>query len=391
MIQKPKILHIITNLPIGGAQDNTLITVERLNRERYSVALMCAPDGEWVQRAREIPGLDLIFVPNLIQKINLLKDFAAFWNIYKYIRRGQFEIVHTHSSKPGFLGRIAARIAGVPIIIHTIHGFPFNDFMNPFLRKIFILIERLLTHFSDCLVTVSKLNLEKAVKLRIAKRQKFVNIYSGIDFKKFDIKVDVKSKRSEIGIVDGRTVVGMVGRLSQQKAPWNFIKSVPHVLERYKNAVFLIVGDGELMSEMKKLACDLGINDNVLFLGFRDDLPEILRILDIYVLTSQWEGLGRSLTEAMYVGCPVIATGVEGVPELVQNDETGVLVPVNDPVALSKEINKMLLDKEKRNRLGRMASLRINQSFKANIMVKKIDELYQRLCASLLKSKNKWS
>ena len=159
MMQKTKVLHIITNLPIGGAQDNTLITVERLNRERYSVALMCAPEGEWVQRAREIPGLDLVFVPNLIQKINLLKDFAAFWNIYKYIRKGQFEIVHTHSSKPGFLGRIAARIAGAPIIIHTIHGFPFNDFMNPFIRKVFIIIERMLTHFSDCLVTVSKLNL----------------------------------------------------------------------------------------------------------------------------------------------------------------------------------------------------------------------------------------
>lgn len=381
MMQKTKVLHIITNLPIGGAQDNTLITVERLNRERYSVALMCAPEGEWVQRAREIPGLDLVFVPNLIQKINLLKDFAAFWNIYKYIRKGQFEIVHTHSSKPGFLGRIAARIAGAPIIIHTIHGFPFNDFMNPFIRKVFIIIERMLTHFSDCLVTVSKLNLEKAIKLRIAKRQKFVNIYSGIDFKKFDVKIDVKSKRSEIGIIDGRAVVGMVGRLSQQKAPWNFIKSVPYVLDRYKETIFLIVGDGELMSEMKNLACDLGINDNILFLGFRDDLPEILRILDIYVLTSQWEGLGRSLTEAMYVGCPVIATGVEGVPELVQNGETGVLVPVNDPVALSKEIIEMLLDRAMRKRLGRMARLRINQSFKANIMVKNIDELYQRLCA----------
>lgn len=381
MMQKTKVLHIITNLPIGGAQDNTLITVERLNRERYSVALMCAPEGEWVQRALEIPGLDLVFVPNLIQKINLLKDFAAFWNIYKYIRKGQFEIVHTHSSKPGFLGRIAARIAGAPIIIHTIHGFPFNDFMNPFIRKVFIIIERMLTHFSDCLVTVSKLNLEKAIKLRIAKRQKFVNIYSGIDFKKFDVKIDVKSKRSEIGIIDGRAVVGMVGRLSQQKAPWNFIKSVPYVLDRYKETIFLIVGDGELMSEMKNLACDLGINDNILFLGFRDDLPEILRILDIYVLTSQWEGLGRSLTEAMYVGCPVIATGVEGVPELVQNGETGVLVPVNDPVALSKEIIEMLLDRAMRKRLGRMARLRINQSFKANIMVKNIDELYQRLCA----------
>ena len=173
----------------------------------------------------------------------------------------------------------------------------------------------------------------------------------------------------------------MVGRLSQQKAPWNFIKSVPYVLDRYKETIFLIVGDGELMSEMKNLACDLGINDNILFLGFRDDLPEILRILDIYVLTSQWEGLGRSLTEAMYVGCPVIATGVEGVPELVQNGETGVLVPVNDPVALSKEIIEMLLDRAMRKRLGRMARLRINQSFKANIMVKNIDELYQRLCA----------
>ncbi|NIR50719.1 glycosyltransferase family 4 protein, partial [candidate division KSB1 bacterium] len=177
-----KILHIITNLPVGGAQDNTLLTVEKLDRQKYEVSLLCSSKGEWRERAKQIKDLNLIFVDELTRKIQIFYDIIALWKLFRIMKREKYTLVHTHSSKPGVLGRIAAKLTGVPVIIHTIHGFPFHDFMNPVVKKSLIVMERILSRFSDRLITVSKLNLEKAVTLRLAERSKFLNIYSGIDF-----------------------------------------------------------------------------------------------------------------------------------------------------------------------------------------------------------------
>ena len=238
-----KVLHIITHLPIGGAQDNTLITVEKLDRQKFDVSLMCSPEGDWLERATKIKALNFIFVEELARKIRLLKDFIAFLKICSTIKNAKYDIVHTHSSKPGFLGRLAAKLTGVPIIIHTIHGFPFHDFMNSVTKQFYIGIERFLSRISDKIVTVSKLNLEKAVDLGLGKRSKFINIYSGIDFSKFDIKVDAERKRKELGILNGEKIVGMVGRLSEQKAPLDFVKAIAEVLKVRSDVRFVIVGD----------------------------------------------------------------------------------------------------------------------------------------------------
>ena len=379
MNNRIKVLHIITNLPVGGAQDNTLLTVERLDRARYEVSLMCSPEGHWVRRAAHIPDLNLIFIDELVRPISIFRDLIAFWRIYRHIRKQRYTIVHTHSSKPGFTGRLAAWLARVPVIVHTIHGFPFHDFMPAFARHFYIRIERLLSRLTTRLVTVSKLNLEKAVKLGLAEREKFVNIYSGIDFEKFSVIADVYRKRQELGVAEHEYVVGMVGRFSEQKAPWNFIAAMPHVLHRYRNTRFVMVGDGELMAEMKALAEKLEVSRHVSFLGFRDDVAEILQTFDVYVLSSQWEGLGRSLTEAMFLGRAVVATDVEGVPELVQHGKTGILVPANNPEALAREIASLLADPEKRARLGHVAREKVDDTFDANRMVHELDRLYQKL------------
>jgi len=161
MYNRIKVLHIITHLPIGGAQDNTLITVEHLDKIRYHVYLLCGPGGEWVERAKALKDVRVIFIKELIRKIHPVYDLLALYKIYRIIKKERFTIVHTHSSKPGFSGRIAAKLAGVPIIIHTLHGFSFHDFMNPVKRKFFILLERILTRCTDTLVTVSTLNQKK--------------------------------------------------------------------------------------------------------------------------------------------------------------------------------------------------------------------------------------
>lgn len=377
-----RILHIITNLPVGGAQDNTLITVEKLDRSKYDVSLMCANQGRWVKRALAMKDLNVIFVNELTRRIHIFNDFIAFWKIYNIIKIQNFEIVHTHSSKPGFLGRIAAKLAGVPIIIHTIHGFPFHDFMNPLLKRFFIHVERFLSQLSDKLITVSTLNLEKAVKLRFANRRKFMNIYSGIDFEKFDVDVNPEAKRKDLRILNGEKIVGMVGRLSEQKAPLDFVKAIPEVLKVRQDVRFLLVGDGELREKTLKLSRKLHVDSQLTILGFREDVPELLHIFDVFVLTSLWEGLGRSLTEAMYTGRAVVATNVEGVPELVKNGETGILVEPKDVKSIAKGIISLLSDEKKAAKMGYAAAQRINESFRAGVMVRNLERVYQNLISA---------
>ncbi len=376
---KVKVLHIITNLPVGGAQDNTLLTVEKLDRRKYDVSLLCANEGEWTYRAQRIEGLKLFFVDELKRKIHPVLDILSFWKILRIIKSENFDIVHTHSSKPGGLGRVAAKLAGVPIIIHTIHGFPFNDFMHPIVRHLFIVAERFLSRLSDSLVTVSTYNLKKAVQLKFAPRSKFRNIYSGIDFGRFEVTLGLEQIRNELGISNGEKVVGMIGRLSEQKAPLDFVNAMPKILQAHHDVRFLLIGDGELKEQTLDLARKLKVDSKIQILGFRDDVPELLHLLDIFVLTSLWEGLGRSLTEAMFMGKPVVATNVEGVPELVKNNETGFLVEPRNIDSISEAVISLLSDSNTAQRLGRNAAKRINSEFQADSMVARIDNLYQEL------------
>jgi glycosyltransferase involved in cell wall biosynthesis len=381
-MQKTRILHIITNLPIGGAQDNTLITVDGLNKHRYEVTLISASDGDWFKRAKEIPGLRLIVVNQLLREINLFQDVVALIKLYRLLKKGKYDIVHTHSSKPGVLGRIAAWLVGGHLIIHTIHGFPFHDFMHPMKRHFYIVIERLLAKFTHKLITVSKLNQRKAIQLHIAPPEKFMNIYSGIHFDRFEnISINKNEKCREIGIDSNSKVIGMVGRLSTQKAPHFLINAVPTVLQHHPDARFIIVGDGELRPEIERLIKSLAIEKQVKILGYRSDIPELLMIMDIFVLSSSWEGLGRSLTEAMYLGRPVIATQVEGVPELVQHNKTGILVPPQNTQAIADAIIDLLAHPQKATSLGERAKIRVSKDFCAQRMVEDIECLYERLMA----------
>ena len=163
MNNKIKLLHIITHLPIGGAQDNTLYTIELLNKKKYEISLCCNLNGELVKRAKQIKDIRLINIPFLSRNVNFINDARAFLALYKIIKKEDYDIIHTHSSKAGFLGRIASKINKVPIIIHTVHGFPFNDFMSFFKKNFYILIEKLLANWTDVLITVSNLNKKKII------------------------------------------------------------------------------------------------------------------------------------------------------------------------------------------------------------------------------------
>jgi len=348
-----------------------------LDKNKYDITLLCGKSGQWIQRARLIPGIKIIFVNELIRKIHCFYDIIALIKIFFYIKKNKFYIVHTHSSKAGFCGRIAAKIAGVPIIIHTIHGFPFHDYMNTAKKHFYITLERLLSKITTKLITVSNLNLKQAIQLKIGDAQKFKNIYSGILFEKFERHINGKEKKKAINIDDNVKVISLIGRLSKQKAPHYLLKAVPEISSQYPDVLFLLIGDGELKKYLIKLTSTLNIEDKVRFLGFRNDIPEILEITDIFVLTSLWEGLGRSLTEAMYMSKPVIATKVDGVPEIVKHEKTGLLINPKDHKGIVTAITRLLLNPKFAENLGNRAHAQVAKNFSADTMVFNIDTLYR--------------
>jgi len=375
--KKIRVLHIITDLPIGGAQDNTLHTIEELDKDRYDITLACHIQGPLIDRAKKIPDVTLINLKHLERNVRPAKDVLTFFAILILLLKNRYHIIHTHSSKPGVLGRLAAWIVGVPVIIHTVHGFPFHDIMNGFLKSFFIGVERIMTGLTDCLITVSNLNLKKIIDLNIAPIAKLTNIYSGIDFKKFNTQ-NVGSLKTELSISDSTKLVGIIGRLSLQKDPLCLIRAIPIIRESFPNTHFVFAGTGELRNEVDQEIEELGLNDHITLLGNRDDIPSILHSIDLFVLSSIYEGLGRSLTEAMYCKVPVVATNVEGVPELVQNQMTGCLVEPRDKIGLANGIIYQLGNPERAQLMAENAFRFVDSNFDVHRMVKQIDNLYQK-------------
>ena len=375
MSKKIKLLHVITHLPIGGAQDNTLYTVELLNKDKYDISLSCNLNGELVSRAKKVKNLKLYDVPNLRREVSIINDIRAFLYLYKLIKKENFTIIHTHSSKAGFLGRIAAMLNKTPIVIHTIHGFAFHDYMNSFKKNIFIYLEKLSAKWTHGLVTVSNLNKKKVVDLGIAPIEKLKNIYSGIDLTLF-INEKNDQFRKELNLDSNHLLLGSVGRLSNQKDPITMIEAFCIVIKRFPNAHLTLVGEGELRDEILIKINQLQLNGRVHLTGNKNDPWKIYHSLDLFIMSSIYEGLGRSITEALSCGVPVVCTNVEGVPEIVRDNETGILVPPKDPDALAAGIISSLNDMDNARRMAEEGRKFVNENFDVNKMVDDIDSLY---------------
>tara|TARA_B100001123_G_scaffold68795_1_gene76880 strand:- start:80 stop:1222 length:1143 start_codon:yes stop_codon:yes gene_type:complete len=375
MSKKIKLLHVITHLPIGGAQDNTLYTVELLNKDKYDISLSCNLNGELVSRAKKVKHLKLYDVPNLRREVSIINDIRAFLYLYKLIKKENFTIIHTHSSKAGFLGRVAAMLNKTPIVIHTIHGFAFHDYMNSFKKNIFIYLEKLSAKWTHGLVTVSNLNKKKVVDLGIAPIEKLKNIYSGIDLTLF-INEKNDQFRKELNLDSNHLLLGSVGRLSNQKDPITMIEAFCIVIKRFPNAHLTLVGEGELRDEILIKIDQLQLNGRVHLTGNKNDPWKIYHSLDLFIMSSIYEGLGRSITEALSCGVPVVCTSVEGVPEIVRDNETGILVPPKDPGALATGIINSLNDMDNAKRMAEEGRKFVNENFDVNKMVDDIDSLY---------------
>ena len=378
MKSKIKILHVITHLPIGGAQDNTLYTVELLDKEKYDISLCCNLDGELVERAKKVEAVKLFDIPFLGREVSPYRDIRAFLSLYKLFKEEDFTIIHTHSSKAGLLARLAAVLNKTPIVIHTIHGFAFNDFMNGLKKNFFIYLEKLLAKWTDVLITVSNLNKKKIIDLNIAHENKIKNIYSGIDLSLFTNKRN-DDFRKELNLENDHLLLGSVGRLSDQKDPITMIEAFGIISKPFPNAHLALVGDGELKGKILEKIDQLKLDGKVHLTGNKNNPWSVYHSMDLFIMSSIYEGLGRSITEALSCGVPVVCTDVEGVPEIVRDNITGILVPPKDSNKLADGIIRTLNDMETAKKMAEEGRRFVNDNFDVNKMVNDIDGLYNTL------------
>ena len=386
-----KIIHVITRLVIGGAQENTLATVRGLRvKAGVEIGLVSGPaigpEGSLENEARKIFASDpqnFSILPELVRPVQPLKDFVAVKRLEGLFKAGRPDIVHTHSGKAGILGRIAARRAGVPIIIHHIHGPSFGNFQGAVANLIFTTAEkhaaRVTDHFFCSASAMTRLYLAAG----IGKPEMYTRIFSGFNLQPFlDAKNDLVL-RKKLGLDETNFVIGKIGRIFKLKGHADLLRAFAKIHAEIPLARLLLVGDGILRGEMGSLAKRLGIADKVVFTGLvpPGEVGRFVGIMDCLAHLSYREALSRALPQALAAGKPVVAYDFDGADEVCRENEAGFLVRTGDVNAAAERLRRLAKDPEMRKRFGDAGSTFVRENFSIEKMVDDQYTVYQQLAA----------
>ncbi len=379
-----KIVHIITRMILGGAQENTLFTCEGQHLDSDNeVTLITGPaigrEGELVERAREC-GFQVILMDEMRREINPWLDFLTLRSLTRHLRELQPDVVHTHSSKAGILGRMAAQKAKVPVVIHTIHGPAFHPNQIWIKNAFFIALERYAAKKSDKILCVADAMSQQAIDAGVAPADMFVTVRSGMEVEHFrDSAEHREGMRKKLGFEQDELVVGKIARLAHLKGYEFIIELAQNLCPRHPKLKFMFVGDGELHDSLQKQAQESGIGDRIVFTGLvpATEIPACISAMDILVHTSLREGLARVLPQALISGKPVVSFDIDGAREVCLNNETGYLIPARDQKALEEAVEKLLASPNLRTQMGTRGQELFTAAFSKEVMVEQINEVYR--------------
>ena len=374
-----KIGHVITRLIVGGAQENTLATCLGLRQRGHEVDLLTGPqtgpEGSLILMARNA-GVPIRFIPELCREPNPWQDLRACAALVRMFRARRYDIVHTHSGKAGILGRLAARLAGVRVVVHTIHGPSFHPWQNPVGNWLFRGLEQVAAEWTTQFVSVADAMTEQYLAAGIGRPNQYVTIHSGMAVAAF-----ARAEPAVVpGLAPGDLVVGKIARLFRLKGHEFLFAAAPRIMAAVPNVKFLLVGDGMYREQFEREAERLGLRDRFLFAGLvlPVDVPRYVARMDLLVHLSFREGLPRALPQSLAAGKPVVAFDVDGAGEICRDGETGFLIRPGDTMALALAVIRLLRDKALAARLGAQGRERVRQQFTAEQMVQQIEELYRR-------------
>jgi glycosyltransferase involved in cell wall biosynthesis len=382
-----RILHVITRLIVGGAMENTLLTVYGQQRDpRFDVTLFSGidlgPEGNLHDEARR-NGANLVLSPYLTRNIHPWRDARALRELVRFMRAGRYHVVHTHSSKGGIVGRMAARLAGVPVVVHTLHGLVFHDYQPSWRNRLYIGLKKLCAPVTDQYISVCEATRRGALDAGIGSAERNQTVFSGMELEPFltaTERIPVETARRRFGLPPDVPVVGKIARLFHLKGHEQFIDMAARLHRERPDVHFLVVGGGLLENDLKAEARARGIDGVVHFAGLLrpEEIPEALVAMDVVVHASLREGIARVLPQAYAVGRPAVVFDLDGAPEVVDDGRSGFVVPPGDTAGMAARVRDLVDDPERRRVFAAHGRAFVESEFPAARMVERINALYER-------------
>ena len=366
--RKINVIHLVEELTIGGLEKILTSIVLNLDKKKYNVSVWCLREGGFFANKLAKEGIDF-----KILHISTSRNPLSIYKLYKLLKSRKFDIIHTHAYSAGTIGRMSAFLAGVPVIIS--HNHSVYDYYN----RRYHFVEWFLSLITDRVVCVSDIVNRFANETQRINARKLITIHNGIDSEYTVLEKRTSVLRKELGIPVDHSVICTIAHMEEHKGIKYLLESASLLLQSRNDVSFLVVGEGRLKEKLKILCADLKIEENVVFAGERGDIPEILSLTDIFVLPSLREGLPLTILEAMACGKPVIATNVGGIPEVVKDGVSGILISPKDPESLHSAMNELLGDREKMKKMGHNGKRVCSESFDSKTMIRKIEDLYDSL------------
>jgi glycosyltransferase involved in cell wall biosynthesis len=375
-----RVMRIIARLNIGGPAIHVCLLTAGMKTDGFSSQLVTghvgANEGDMSYLAREY-AVEPVFVRGLGREISLVDDVRAFATLVRLMRRERPHVVHTHTAKAGFLGRLAAALCGVPVIVHTFHGHTFRGYFGPLKTRLFILLEQITARITDVILTISERLRADLVGFRIAPPDKIRVIPLGLDLDRL-VHLDRAQGRlrHDLGIPVDSPLIGIVGRLVRIKNHDLFLQAAHIVAEQIPQARFVVVGDGDRRAELEAAVHQMALADKILFLGWRREIELVYADLDILALTSDNEGTPVSIIEAMAARVPVVATRVGGVPDVLQDGALGTLVEPGDPDSLASAMQQMIRSGKDVRQLEKAQAIAL-ETYSSQRLIADLQQLYR--------------
>lgn len=368
MARKLNVCHVITRMIVGGAQENTLYSCQGLLEHGHNVTLVTGPspgpEGELLSRTCP-PGLEVIEIPEMVRELNPSKDFTAYRKLRRLFHERNFDVVHTHASKAGILGRLAAWREKVPFVVHTVHGMPFYRGQFFLLNWAYIIAEFIAARNCHKIYTVAQAMIDQCVNAHVAAPEKYQVVYSGMDLAAFAGAKPESELRSSLGIPEDAQVVGCIARLFPLKGHDKLIEAAPEIIDVVPNVRFMFVGNGILREKFEKQVADMGIADHFVFTGLvsPSEVCRYTALMNVLAHLSLREGLPRAVVQGQAASVPVVAYPLDGTPEVVEHGVTGLLCSKPDPKEIAANIIRLLQNHDEAAAMGRRGFENVMKKF----------------------------
>ena len=375
-----RVLHIIGGSEFGGIVPYVASLVH-MARSHGGEATVLATDPRIVEYF-SVRGIHVAQIRGIDRPVNPVRDLMGLRRLVRQLRSEDYTVVHTHTSKGGIIGRLGAHIASTPLVVHTTQGYAFSDYAgNPLSRWLFLLAEKLATRWCDFIIAVNEADRQKAVEHHIVDTRKIVTIPNGIDLRDADRQLSAGGDQlfDELRIDRRYPVVGAIARLAPQKGLSFLIDAVPAILDRHPESQFVIAGSGDQLEDLEAQANRLGIPDRIRFAGFRTDIYRMLRVMNVFVMPSLWEGLPITLLEAMAARCPIVATRIKGIVDVCGNADVAALVEPGNSVGIADAVSNLLSDPNRAREMGQRARHHLESNFSDDMMIERTWAVYESI------------